>query len=114
MASNVETKETKTVDADGIKLNDYELVIVVSPDATEEKLEARVQNVSQYVASHGGAVGNVDRWGKRKMAYSIKGSVEGTYVLYRFKLPATASRELEANLKIYEDVLRHLLVKIEP
>ncbi len=114
MASKVKTKETKTVNAEGIKLNDYELVIVVNPEATEEKLEGRVQNISQFVTSHGGAIGSLDRWGKRKMAYPIKSFVEGTYVLYRFKLPTTASRELEANLRISEDVLRHLLVKIEP
>ncbi len=61
----------------------------------------------------GGTIANTERWGKRKLAYPIKHSLEGNYVLIKCKLKPASSRELEANLGISEEVLRHLLVKLE-
>lgn len=90
---------------------DYELVIVITPEATEEKLEARLNNISQYITDHGGTVSSLDKWGKKRLAYPIKKSVEGNYFLFKYLLPPEASRVLENNLRISEDVLRYLVVK---
>ena len=92
---------------------DYELVLIISPEATDEGLDTTVDKVSQFIAERGGIVSEVERWGKRKLAYPIKHSMEGSYVLTRFKWNPALSKELEANLQISEEVLRHLLVKIE-
>lgn len=92
-------------------LNSYELVVIVTPEATEEKLETRLNSISQYIARHGGSAVSLDKWGKRRMAYPIKKFVEGNYVLFKFMLPPIASRELENNLRISEDVLRYLMVR---
>ena len=112
MAANAETVK-EALAGDGRKLNSYELVVIVSPELADEKLEARLQNISQFVTGRGGVVEKADRWGKRKLAYPLKRFNDAIYVLYQLKMPAAASRELEANLKITEDVLRHLMVKIE-
>lgn len=112
MAANRESVK-EAVAGEDKKLSAYELVVVVTPELADEKLEARLQNISQFVAGRGGVVESTDRWGKKKLAYSIKRFNEGSYALYRLKMPAAATRELEANLKITEDVLRHLVVKIE-
>ncbi len=95
------------------QLRDYELVIVVSPQVDEEQLEAAVNNVSQFVVGKGGVVSEVEKWGKRKLAYPIKHFGEGNYVLTRFKMKPAFGRELEANLRISEVVLRHLLVRLD-
>jgi small subunit ribosomal protein S6 len=92
-------------------LRDYELVVIVTPDATEEKLDARLNTISQFVTGHGGSVVSMDKWGKRRLAYPVKKHFEGFYVLYKLILPPGASRELEASLRITEDVIRYLLVK---
>ena len=95
------------------QLRDYELVIIVSPQVDEEQLEAAVNNVSQFVVGKGGVVSEVERWGKRKLAYPIKHFGEGSYVLTKFKLPPAFGKELEASLLISEEVLRHLLIKVD-
>ena len=92
---------------------DYELVLIISPEVVEEKLDATIDNVSQFITGKGGIISNVDRWGKRRLAYPIEHFMEGSYVLTRFSLKPALSKELEANLRISEEVLRHLLVKIE-
>lgn len=93
-------------------LRDYELVVIVTPEAAEEKLEARLNSISQYVAGHGGTVASMDKWGKRRLAYPIKKFVEGSYIVFKLMLPPGASRELESNLRISEDVLRYLMVRV--
>jgi len=92
-------------------MRDYELVVIFNPELEEEKLEAAVDDVSQFITQGGGAVAEVDRWGKKKLAYPIKHFMEGHYVLTKFKMKPELSKELEARLNISEEVLRHLLIR---
>jgi small subunit ribosomal protein S6 len=100
---------TGTVD----DLRDYELVLVVSPQLDEESFEAAVDKYNRFIAGKGGNIVDTQRWGKRKLAYPIKHFNEGNYVILKFKMKPAFSRELEANLRISEEVIRYLLVKME-
>ena len=102
----------KVLKVEDEQLRDYELVLIVSPEVGGEKFDAVVDNVSQFITGKGGIVSNVERWGKRRLAYPIKHFEEGSYVLSRFKLKPASGKELEANLQISEEILRHLLVKL--
>jgi len=94
-------------------LHDYELVLIISPEVTGEDFDTIIDKTSQFITERGGIISDVERWGKRKLAYPIKHFFDGTYVLSRFKLKSMLSKELEANLQISEEVLRHLLIKIK-
>ena len=94
------------------QLRDYEMVLVISPEIAEEESEATIDNVSQFITEKGGVVSEIEKWGKRRLAYPIRHFVEGSYVLTRFKLKPAFGKELEANLRISEEVLRHLLIKL--
>jgi small subunit ribosomal protein S6 len=94
------------------QLCEYELVLIVSPEVVDEKLEATVESLTQLITGKGGVVAGVEQWGKRKLAYPIKHFMEGNYVLIRFKLKPELTRELRANLQISEEFLRHLIVKL--
>ena len=102
----------KTLDqADG-QLCSYELVYIISPEVDEERCESTVESVSRFITDKGGAVSETERWGKKRLAYPIKQFREGTYVLTRFQMQPAYNKELETNLKISEDVIRHLLIKL--
>jgi len=105
----VSQKESKVEEL----LNDYELVLIISPEVAEERYDTIIENTSRFITDRGGVISQVDKWGKKKLAYPIKRFVEGNYVLSRFKLKPASSKELEANLRISEDIMRHLLVKID-
>ncbi len=94
------------------QLRDYELVLIISPEVVEEKFDATIDNVSQFITEKGGTISNVERWGKRRLAYPIEHFVEGSYVLTRLRLKPALSKELEASLQISEEVPRHLLVNL--
>ncbi len=96
----------------GEGLRDYELTVIINPNITEDKLEARINSISQFVTERGGSVSEIQRWGKRKLAYPIKHSLEGIYALAKIKLKPASGKELETNLKISEEVMRHMLIKL--
>ena len=93
-------------------MRDYELIVIISPDVGEEDIPGTIDKVSDFITSRGGAITEVDHWGKRKLAYPIDRFREGNYVLSRFKFKPGMAAELEANLKISEKILRHLLVRL--
>ena len=90
-------------------MKNYELVYVVRPNAEDEVKEA-VLNKIQEVISANGEVEKVDTWGNRKLAYQIAKFSEGFYVLLNFKASADLPKELDRNLKINENVIRHMIV----
>ena len=110
MASKKVAKEA--LKAEDEKLRDYELVLIISPEVVDEALDTTIDKVSQFVTGKGGIISEVEQWGKRKLAYPIRHFVEGGYVLIQFKLKPTLTKEFEAKLGIFEEVLRHLLIKV--
>jgi small subunit ribosomal protein S6 len=95
------------------KLHDYELVVIISPELTDEAVDGVVGRISQFITENGGSVANIEQWGKKKLAYPIKHFTEGNYVLARFKMKPRLSKELEASLQISEEVFRHLLIRVD-
>ncbi len=92
------------------QLRDYELTVVFSAEVPEEKLEASIGNVKNYVTGRGGEVTDVKRWGKRRLAYPIKHMIDGYYVLFLLKMKPADGKDIENSLRISDEVLRHLLI----
>jgi small subunit ribosomal protein S6 len=89
------------------------MVMIISPDVAEEDVPGTIDKVSDFITSRGGEITQVDRWGKKKMAYPINRFSEGNYVVSRFKMEPGMTTELEASLKISEQILRHMLVRLD-
>jgi small subunit ribosomal protein S6 len=90
-------------------VKNYELIYVVKPNADEEAREAVMNKVKEVVATAGEVV-NVDVWGTKKLAYPIAKFNEGHYVLVNFKSAVDVPKEIDRNLKINENVIRHMIV----
>jgi small subunit ribosomal protein S6 len=93
------------------KLQDYELVFILNPDMAEEAIENKVNSISQFITTREGVISNTLKWGKKKLAYPVKHYLEGNYILIKFQTKPARAKELEASLRISEEVIRHLLVK---
>ncbi len=94
-------------------MRDYELVVIINPAVSDENLPKTIEKISQFITSKGGEIVEVAQWGRKKLVYPIKRLMEGNYVLTRFKSDAKLVKELEANLKLTEEVVRHLVVRSE-
>ncbi len=92
-------------------MRQYELVLLVHPDADEERLGAVVDRVRQITSDHGGSVTSEDSWGKRKLAYKIGLFTEANYHLANIEMEGTGTTVLDNALKLNDDVIRHLLIR---
>ena len=93
-------------------MRDYELVVILSPELAEEDIPAAIDRLSQLIADRGGEVKDIDRWGRRKLAYPINKHLEGNYLVTQVRLDPNRTSDVEAGLRISEEVLRHLLVRV--
>lgn len=91
----------------------YELVYIVAPTATDEEVEALQTQVAEIVQEFGGTVENTDLWGRRKLAYEIGRFTEGIYIVQVLDGPGKMISELGRRLRVRDQVLRHLIVRVD-
>ena len=89
----------------------YELVYIVSPEVADEELPDVLDRVDKSVNKIGGSVTEVIQWGRKRLSYPIKKFIEGNYVLARLEMEPASTKELDANLRLYDEILRHLLIR---
>ena len=90
----------------------YELMLVLRPDAPDERASAVIDRTTRYVVASGGQIVKVAPWGRRRLAYAIDRYREGSYHIIVFESPSEAIAELERSLQITEDVLRYLVTRV--
>ncbi|MZR30965.1 30S ribosomal protein S6 [Sneathiella litorea] len=91
----------------------YETVIIARQDISTQQVETLTENMSSFITDGGGTVAKVENWGLRNLAYKIKKNRKGHYVLLNLDTPVDAMKEMERNLLLNEDVLRHMTIRVE-
>lgn len=91
----------------------YESVFIARQDLTTAQVDTMAAEFAEIVRKNGGQVTKTEPWGLRTLAYRIKKNRKGHYVLFNLDAPPPAVQELERNLRLNEDVLRFLTVKVE-
>ncbi len=94
-------------------MRDYELVMILSPEATEAEASETVDRITSLISDGGGSISERDNWGIRRLAYPIQRFIEGNYFIARCKMDAQAAVELDTTLNTSQDVLRHLLFRLD-
>ncbi len=94
-------------------LRNYEMVVIANPALDDEGLAALNQKIAGWITAGGGTVANTNVWGRRQLAYTIRKQTNGIYVQFDFQLAPSASRELDRSLRIDENVIRHLVVRLD-
>ena len=92
-------------------MNKYELMYIVSCDATEEQREVLIEKYKAMVESKGGVVLGIDKLGMKKFAYRINFKTEGFYVLMNFEAPAEVVKEMNNAMNIADLVVRQMFVR---
>ncbi len=91
----------------------YELVYIVSPEATDAQVTDLHTQVDQIAQRLGGTIEKTDNWGRRKLAYEIGPHKEGTYVLETIDGGGELMKEIDRRLKVSDLVIRHLIVRTD-
>ena len=91
----------------------YELVYLVSPDATDQQVSDLHTQVEAVAQRMGGEIEKTENWGRRKLAYEIGRHKEATYVLEVINGSGELMKELDRRLKVVDLVIRHLVVRVD-
>lgn len=91
-------------------LNQYEVAVLYDPDLEVDLTKAE-DRVKKIFTDNGGEVKSIDNWGKRKLAYKIKGNEYAIYVFYTIELPPASVNKVDATLNITDEVIRFLVTK---
>jgi small subunit ribosomal protein S6 len=91
----------------------YELMLILRPDVADDKAQAVIDRTTRQLTAGGGQIVKVAPWGRRRLAYQIDRYREGSYHIVLFEAPSDALAELERGLQITEEVLRHLVTRVE-
>ena len=92
----------------------YEAMLMVIPELDEEQVENTISRFQTIIERTGGEVRNVNHWGRRKLAYEIDHRTDGFYVVMEFTVGERTLVELKRILRVSDDVLRHMIVKLPP
>ena len=91
----------------------YELIYIVAPVATDAEVETLQAEIDGHVVALGGTVDKTEVWGRRKLAYQIGDYGEGIYICQLVTGPGEMVGELERRLRVRDQVLRHLIVRVD-
>jgi len=94
-------------------MNKYEITVVVKPNLEEDALNTEFAQVQELFERFGATVEKVDDWGKRKLAYEIQKIGEGFYRFFTVSAEASAPAEIESRIRLRENVLRYLIIRLD-
>ena len=91
----------------------YESVFIVRQDVPAAQVETLTTTFADMISANGGKVTKTEQWGLRTLAYRINKNKKGHYVLFNLDAPTAAVTEMERNMRLNEDVLRFMTVRVE-
>jgi small subunit ribosomal protein S6 len=91
----------------------YELVYIITPEATEQEVTDLHTQVEQIVQRLGGTFDKTENWGRKKLAYEIGHHREGTYVVETITGSGELMKELDRRMRVIDQVIRHLIVRVD-
>ncbi|MCZ2153516.1 MAG: 30S ribosomal protein S6 [Bryobacterales bacterium] len=91
----------------------YEELFIVKPDIEEAEYLQYTKSLEELITSSGGTMEKTEVWGKRRLAYDVKGYGDGIYILLVFAAPNNLIRELERRLRVAEMVIKYLTVRVD-
>ena len=94
-------------------MRSYELMYILDPKLDEDGSKALLVKIAELMSKQGVEVEKTEPWGKRRLAYAIKGNWEGSYILSFLKAEPTAISEMERRLRVTDGVLRFLTVRTD-
>lgn len=89
----------------------YETLFILKPDLEEEAITAAIERLTELIQNNKGTVEQVNRWGKKRLAYEIQEYREGYYTLVLFQGEPETAKELDRVMRLSDEVIRHVIVR---
>ncbi len=96
-----------------MKTSHYESVVIINASLEDEQIEAVLSRIEEVIKNNGGEIVDVDKWGRKRLAYPIKKAKSGFYCIYRFKSPRDLIGKLDRAYRLDETIIRYLTVALD-
>lgn len=96
-----------------MKTNHYESVVIFNASLEDAQIDSSINRIAEQISSDGGNVVDIDKWGRRRLAYPIKKSKSGFYAVYQFEAPRESISKLERTFRLDESIIRFITIKLE-
>jgi len=94
-------------------MRDYEIMYIIRPDIEEEAQTSLIERFNSILTDNGAEIDKVDEMGKRRFAYEINNYRDGFYIVINFKGDENAVNEFDRQAKFSDDILRHMVVRVD-
>ncbi|MEW6196458.1 MAG: 30S ribosomal protein S6 [Bacteroidota bacterium] len=91
----------------------YESVVIINAALEDEQIDSTIAHLQEAITSHGGELIEVDKWGRKRLAYPIQKAKSGYYVIFRFNAPTEILSTLERNYRLDESIIRYLTIVLD-
>jgi small subunit ribosomal protein S6 len=91
----------------------YESVVLINAALEDEQVETTINRIQETITSHGGEIIELDKWGRKRLAYPIKKSKSGYYIVIRFESTTDLVATLERNFRLDENIIRYLTIALD-
>jgi small subunit ribosomal protein S6 len=96
-----------------MKTNAYESSVIINAALDDEQIEGVVSRLQEYIINLGGEIIEVDKWGRKRLAFMVNKSKIGYYAIYRFYAPSNVIAKLERSYTLDENILRFLTIQLD-
>ena len=94
-------------------MNKYETIFIIDPNVEAENAEGIIEEVQNLISGSGGKVTRVDRWGKKRLAYEVKGNRDGNYVIIYFEAESQFIQRLGRYYGLTEQIIKYMTLGAE-
>ena len=96
-----------------MKTNHYESVIIFNATLEDQQIDSILTSIEEQMSANGVEITDIEKWGRKRLAYPIKKGKSGYYIIYRFTSPREYITKFERTLRLDENVIRFLTIKLE-
>ncbi|MCL5030991.1 MAG: 30S ribosomal protein S6 [Bacteroidetes bacterium] len=96
-----------------MKNNIYESAVIINAALDDEQIESIISRIKETITNNGGEIREMENWGRKRLAYMVKKSKIGYYVIFRFSSPSNIIAKLERSYSLDEHILRYLTIKLD-
>lgn len=96
-----------------MRARNYESVVLINAALEDEQIEATISRILEVLTTNGGEIVEIDKWGRKRLAYPIKKAKSGYYLILRFKAPTQLITTLERNYRLDENIIRYITIALD-
>jgi small subunit ribosomal protein S6 len=96
-----------------MKTNHYESVVIINAALEDEQVDALIERIKEFITTNGGTISDLEKWGRKRLAYPIQKSKSGYYLIVRYTAPRELVAKVERTYRLDENIIRYLTIVLD-